>query len=109
MLADTAGRAPTDKNLIEELKKVVRVSKPHLRILVVESIIGNNIIDQIELFSQVGFDAIIVTKYDVDDKKGAVVSISYASKKPILFLGTGQDYKDFKKFSKKEYIEELFS
>ncbi|NPA38251.1 MAG: signal recognition particle-docking protein FtsY [Candidatus Nanohaloarchaeota archaeon] len=107
VLADTAGRAPTDKNLLEELSKIVRVIKPHLRILVLESITGNDIVEQAKLFNEVGVDAVIITKYDVDDKKGAVLSVSYAIKKPIIFLGTGQNYEDLKKFSLESYIQEI--
>jgi len=107
VLADTAGRAPTDKNLIEELRKIVRVINPDLKVLVLESLTGNDIVEQSKMFAQAGVDAVILTKYDVDDKKGAVLSVSYTLKKPILFLGTGQDYEDLKEFKKAEYLKDL--
>ena len=55
----------------------------------------------------IGIDGIVLTKADVDDKGGAAISISYVTGKPILFLGTGQEYKDFKKFDKVEILEKL--
>lgn len=107
VLADTAGRAPTDKNLLEELKKIIRVINPDLKILVLESITGNDIVEQAKMFNEAGVDAIILTKYDVDNKKGAILSIAYALKKPIFFLGVGQEYEDLKKFNKREYLKDL--
>lgn len=107
VLADTAGRAVTDKNLMEELKKIIRVAKPDLKVLVLESLTGNDIVEQAKMFNEVGVDVIILTKYDVDDKKGAALSVSHALKKPILFLGTGQKYEDLQKFNKDQYIKDL--
>ena len=107
-LADTAGRVHSNKNLMDELVKICRVNKPNLKILVVDSITGNDAIEQARKFNEVvGVDAIIFTKIDVNPKGGAVLSISYLLKKPILFLGIGQNYQDLIKFQPKQIIKKL--
>jgi len=99
VLIDTAGRLHSNDNLMNELKKLVRVNKPDLKIFVGESITGNDCIEQAKLFNQaVGIDVIILAKADVDEKGGAAVSISYVTKKPIIYLGTGQKYEDLAEF-----------
>ncbi|MDP7179912.1 MAG: signal recognition particle-docking protein FtsY, partial [Candidatus Woesearchaeota archaeon] len=99
VLIDTAGRMHSNINLIDELKKVVRVAKPDLKIFVGESITGNDCVEQAKKFDEaVGVDGVILTKSDIDEKGGAMISVSYVTKKPILYLGTGQEYKDLKKF-----------
>ncbi len=108
VLADTAGRSHSNVNLMDELKKVVRVNKPELKILVLDSVTGNDIYEQARLFNEaVGVDGIILTKADVYDKGGAALSAAYTIKKPILYLGTGQDYKDLKEFVPEEVMESL--
>lgn len=108
VLADTAGRSHSNVNLMDELKKVVRVNSPDMKILVLDSVTGNDIYEQSRLFNQaVGVDAIILTKADVYDKGGAALSAAYTIKKPILYLGTGQDYKDLKEFNPEEIVDNL--
>ncbi len=107
VLADTAGRAHTDRNLIDELKKIVRVNKPDLKFLVVEAIAGNDVIEQARIFGEIGLDGVVLTKWDVDDKGGASLSVTHTLKKPIVFLGTGQNYDDFEKFDLKKVLESL--
>jgi len=103
VLIDTAGRMHSNKNLMEELRKIVRVVKPDLKVLVAESITGNDSIIQAEMFDRgVGIDAVILTKVDVDEKGGTALSIAYTIKKPIIFLGVGQEYKDLKRFDPRE-------
>ncbi|MCW1301629.1 MAG: signal recognition particle-docking protein FtsY [Candidatus Parvarchaeota archaeon] len=95
VLIDTAGRSDMNKNLIEELAKVKKVSKPDLTIFVGDALTGNDLVSQAKIFNEkVGFDMSIVAKADVDKKGGAVLSLSYVTKKPILFIGTGQGYDD---------------
>jgi fused signal recognition particle receptor len=55
----------------------------------------------------VGIDAIILSKADIDEKGGAALSISYVTKKPVLFIGTGQNYDDLEVYDKKKIIENL--
>jgi len=108
VLADTAGRSHSNVNLMDELKKVVRVNKPDLKILVLDSLTGNDIYDQSRLFNEaVGVDAIILTKADVYEKGGAALSAAHTVKKPILFLGTGQNYGDLKEFVPEDIVRNL--
>ncbi len=108
VLADTAGRAHTDKNLMEELKKVVRVNKPDLKILVVDSLTGNDAVEQARQFNDaVGVDAVLMTKVDVNEKGGSILSVCYAIKKPIIFIGVGQGYDDIKPFKPEEFVKNL--
>lgn len=110
VLIDTAGRMHTKKDLMEEMKKICKVSKPNLKIFVAESVVGNDAIEQAKAFDEsVGIDCIILTKSDVDEKGGACISIGYVTNKPILFLGTGQGYDDLKPFNKEDIINALFS
>ncbi len=108
VLADTAGRSHSNVNLMDELKKVVRVNKPDLKVLVLDSITGNDIYDQSQLFSgAVGVDGVILTKADVYEKGGSALSASYTLKKPILFLGVGQEYGDLKDFVPEDVVKNL--
>ncbi len=104
VLADTAGRSHSNINLMDELRKIVRVNSPDMRVLVLDSITGNDIYDQSRLFNEAaGVDAIILTKADVYEKGGAALSATHTIKKPVLFLGVGQEYDDLKEFDP-EYI-----
>jgi len=108
VLIDTAGRLHSNTNLVDEMKKIVRVAKPDLKIFVGEAITGNDCIEQAEQFNEaIGIDGIILAKADIDEKGGAALSVSYVTQKPILFLGTGQEYKDLKPFSKEEFMQSL--
>lgn len=98
VLCDTAGRTHSNINLMDELKKISRVNKPDLKVLVLDSLTGNDVVQQVESFNKhIGIDAMIFTKTDVYEK-GAIISAVATARKPILFLGTGQDYKDLKTF-----------
>jgi fused signal recognition particle receptor len=100
VLIDTAGRSNANVNLMDELTKLIRVSKPDLTLFIGDSLTGNDAVEQAEKFdSAVGIDGIVLTKADVDEKGGAAISISYVTKKPIVFIGTGQTYDDLKPFS----------
>ncbi|MEM7815790.1 MAG: signal recognition particle-docking protein FtsY [Candidatus Aenigmatarchaeota archaeon] len=108
VLADTAGRSHTDKNLMDELSKVIRVNKPDLRVLVVDSLTGNDAVEQAKTFEKgAGVDAVVMTKTDVNQKGGAILSVCYAIKKPVLFLGTGQGYGDIEIFEPKKFVKEI--
>ena len=110
VLIDTAGRSDINKNLIEELKKVKRVSKPDLTIFVGDALTGNDVVKQAEVFNkEIGIDANILSKADVDKKGGAVLSRSYVTKKPILFLGTGQGYDDLIPFNREKTASFILS
>jgi fused signal recognition particle receptor len=108
VLIDSAGRMHTNKNLMKEMEKIVRVCKPDLKVFVGESIVGNDVIEQAKSFDwYVGIDCIILTKADIDEKGGTSISVSYVTKKPILFLGTGQDYSALEPFDKTKFTEKL--
>lgn len=108
VLLDTAGRQQSNKNLMEELKKINRVAKPDLKIFVGESLVGNDAVIQSQDFDKaVGVDGVILTKADVDEKGGAMISVSYVTGKPILFLGLGQKTKDLKRFDSEEILGQL--
>lgn len=108
VLIDTAGRLQSNKNLIEEMKKIIRVSKPDFKIFIGESITGNDCIEQARVFNEaIGIDGIILSKADVDDKGGAAISVSFVTKKPILFLGTGQNYSDLEEFNSENILNTL--
>ncbi|MCD6493869.1 MAG: signal recognition particle-docking protein FtsY [Archaeoglobaceae archaeon] len=109
VLADTAGRMHTKKNLIDQLGKIKRVTKPDLTIFVDESIAGNDAVERARMFNEaVGIDGSILTKLDADPKGGTAISISFVTNKPVLFVGTGQGYDDLVKFDSKWLIERIF-
>lgn len=108
LLVDTAGRMHVDIDLVEELKKIVRVSKPHRKILVVDALTGNDAIEQARFFNEaIGLDGVIVTKADAYEQGGVPLSIVYVLRKPILFLGIGQDYKDIKPFNVEDFLDKI--
>ncbi|RMD67766.1 signal recognition particle-docking protein FtsY, partial [Candidatus Pacearchaeota archaeon] len=108
VLIDTAGRMYTRANLMKEMEKIVRVTNPDLKIFVGESITGNDAVEQAKMFDEVvGIDGSILTKADVDEKAGAILSIGFVTGKPIFFLGTGQGYEDLVEFKKNEVIKSL--
>ncbi|MEK6928986.1 MAG: signal recognition particle-docking protein FtsY [Nanoarchaeota archaeon] len=108
VLIDTAGRMYTKENLLKEMEKIVRISKPNLKLFVGESITGNDAIEQAKTFNNfIGIDGIILTKADIDEKAGTILSVSYVTKKPIYFLGTGQSYDDLTSFTKKTVLKNL--
>jgi len=108
VLIDTAGRTETNINLLDELKKIMRVANPDFTIFVGDSLTGNAAIEQAEKFGEtVALDGAILTKADADSKGGSAISISYVLKCPILFLGTGQEYDDFMEFSPDFLVEQI--
>jgi len=108
VLIDTAGRMHTDKNLLREIEKITKVCKPDLKLFVGESITGNDVIEQAKTFNwHIKIDGIILTKADIDEKGGTSLSVGYVTKKPILYLGTGQEYEKIEVFDKKKFIERL--
>ena len=108
VLIDTAGRMQNRDSLMKEIEKISRVTKPNMTIFLGESITGNDATEQAKAFNDaINITGIILSKADVDEKGGTAISVSHITKKPILFLGTGQEYKDLEPFDKKKLISQL--
>ena len=114
VLIDTAGRLHNHKNLSNELQKIVRISNkayegaPHRKILVLDGTQGNSAINQAEEFNKiVPIDALIITKLDGTAKGGALFSIAYNLKKPILFIGSGESADDLVEFDKEKFVDSI--
>src|SRR5882672_7291396 len=114
VLVDTAGRLHTDERLLEELKKVVRVSArqqpgaPHESLLVVDATVGQNAVQQARAFAAaVPLTGLIVTKLDGTAKGGSVVALERAVRVPIRFLGTGEALDDLEVFDARSYARRL--
>jgi len=108
VLADTAGRLHTNINLMDQMRKIVRVTKPDLLIFVDEAIAGNDAVERARLFNEsVPIDGSILTKTDADAKGGSAISIAYITGKPVLFLGIGQTYPDLVKFEPEWLVDRL--
>lgn len=105
-LVDTAGRSHADTNLMQELEKMVDVNNPDVTFLVVDALSGNDVNEQADAYEGM-FDAIIVTKMDVDKNGGALLSIAQKTGKPVAYIGTGQDYDDLEEFDKESFVEDI--
>ncbi|SFL26484.1 fused signal recognition particle receptor [Methanobrevibacter olleyae] len=110
VLIDTAGRMQTNTNLMDEMKKIRRVSKPDLVVFVGDALTGNDATEQARKFNEaIDIDGVILTKADADSKGGAALSVGYIIKKPILFLGMGQSFDDIKEYDADWMLEQIFS
>ncbi len=114
-LADTAGRLHNNKDLIDELKKINRVSgkakegAPHQVILVLDATNGQNAIAQAREFGEaVPFTGIILTKLDGTAKGGVIIGICEEFKKPIYYVGIGEMIDDLRRFEADDFLEALF-
>ncbi|TAL16382.1 signal recognition particle-docking protein FtsY [bacterium] len=115
VLIDTAGRLHTKHNLMEEMKKIRRVSQkslegaPHETMLVLDATTGQNAISQAKQFMEaVGVDSIALTKLDGTAKGGVIVGICDELKIPVKFVGIGEKVEDLRPFDAKEFVEALF-
>ena len=110
VLIDTAGRMQTNKNLLEEMKKIARVAKPNMTILVVDSLTGNDAVEQGKTFSNaINIDGVLLTKLDADAKGGSAISMAAIIGKPILFATVGQDYEDLVSFEPDQMVGKIIS
>ncbi len=109
VLIDTSGRMQTNTNLMDEMKKIQRVSKPDFIMYVGDALMGNDATEQASKFNEViTIDGIILTKADADAKGGAALSIGHVINKPILFIGTGQSYDDLMEFKPEWMLNLIF-
>jgi fused signal recognition particle receptor len=108
VLIDSAGRMQTNKNLLEEMKKIARVVKPDLTILVVDALTGNDAVEQGRIFSEaVTLDGVILTKLDADAKGGSAISMATIIGKPIFFAAVGQNYEDLIPFNPDQMVSKI--
>jgi len=115
MMADTAGRLPTQLHLMEEIAKVRRViqkaepSGPHEVLLVLDANIGQNAIAQVKAFDKaIGVTGLVVTKLDGTAKGGVLAAIARQCPKPVRFIGVGEGIDDLQPFKAREFVEALF-
>ncbi len=109
VLIDTAGRMQTNINLMDEMRKIKRVTNPDMIIFVGDALAGNDVVEQASQFNEVvGVDGAILTKLDADAKGGAALSIGHAIGKPILFISVGQRYGDLLPFNPEWLVKRLF-
>ncbi len=108
VLIDTAGRMQSNKNLLEEMKKIARVAEPDLKLFVGDALAGNDALSQAKEFhSAIGIDGAILTKVDADPSGGAALSIAFVTGRPVVFVGVGQGYDDLKKFDPEWFAKRL--
>jgi fused signal recognition particle receptor len=115
VLADTAGRLPTQLHLMEEISKVRRViakaepSGPHEVMLVLDANIGQNALAQVKAFdAAVGVTGLVLTKLDGTAKGGVVAAIARQCPKPLRFIGVGEGIDDLQPFRAREFVDALF-
>ncbi|VEJ10102.1 signal recognition particle-docking protein FtsY [Actinobacillus delphinicola] len=115
LIADTAGRLQNKDNLMNELKKIVRVMKkydetaPHEIMLTLDAGTGQNAISQAKLFNEaVGVTGINITKLDGSAKGGVIFAIADQFKLPIRYIGVGEQIEDLRPFNAEEFIDALF-
>ncbi len=116
VLADTAGRLPTQMHLMEELKKVKRViakaiaDAPHEVLLVIDANTGQNAVNQVRAFDEaLGVTGLILTKLDGTAKGGAIAGIARYRSIPVRFVGTGEGIDDLRPFDAAAFVDALFA
>ncbi len=110
VLIDSAGRQETNKSLMEEVKKIVRITTPDIKIFVGESITGNSLLSQVNEFNEaIRLDCVILTKLDCDAKGGNTLSILSETNVPVLFFGTGEGYNDLMSYDPEFIINNIIA
>ena len=114
VLADTAGRLPTQLHLMEEIKKVKRVlqksmpNAPHEIIVVLDANIGQNAVNQVVAFDDVlGVTGLIVTKLDGTAKGGVLAALASSRAIPVRYIGVGESIDDLRPFNAKDFVDAL--
>ena len=109
VIIDTSGRVQTNSNLMQEVLKIKNVVNPDFTVFIGDSLAGNDLVSQtLEFFKFTDFNGSILTKVDADVKGGAILSILSETGKPIIYIGTGQEYKDLEKFNEERFLSGLF-
>ena len=116
VIVDTAGRMHTKVNLMEELKKIHRVTAreypgaPHETLLVIDATNGQNALSQARLFAEaLKVTGIVLTKLDGTSKGGIIITIADELKLPIRFIGIGEGFDDLKPFTARQFVDALFN
>jgi fused signal recognition particle receptor len=116
VLADTAGRLPTQLHLMEEIKKVKRVIEktapgaPHEVLLVLDANTGQNAVAQVRAFDDaLGVTGLVLTKLDGTAKGGAIAAIAQARPIPVRYIGVGESVDDLRPFDAREFVEAIFT
>ncbi|XP_071485645.1 signal recognition particle receptor subunit alpha-like [Diadema antillarum] len=119
VLIDTAGRMQDNEPLMRALSKLIKVNRPDLVLFVGEALVGNEAVDQLTKFNRALadysdsenprlIDGIVLTKFDtIDDKVGAAISMTYTTGQPIVFVGTGQTYRDLRNLNVQAVVNAL--
>ncbi len=99
LIVDTAGRLHIDEELMDELARIRKRTKPHDVLLVVDAMTGQDAVGVAESFAEAAeFDGVVMTKLDGDARGGAALSVKAVTGKPILFASTGEKLEDFERF-----------
>jgi signal recognition particle subunit SRP54 len=99
VIVDTAGRLHVDEELMDELAKVRKVTKPHDVVLVVDAMTGQDAVNVAESFAEVAdFDGVLITKLDGDARGGAALSVRAVTGKPIIYASTGEKLDELERF-----------
>ncbi|MEE9540311.1 MAG: signal recognition particle-docking protein FtsY [Candidatus Thorarchaeota archaeon] len=110
VLIDSAGRMQSNKNLIQEMKKMARVAEPDLKIFVGDALAGNDALSQAKEFNDaIGIDGAILTKIDADPSGGAALSVAFITGRPVVYVGIGQGYEDLQRFDPEWLAQRLMS
>ncbi len=114
IIADTAGRMHTKKNLVKELQKIDKIITSgvkeggYYKLMVIDATTGQNALHQAEMFHEaIGIDGMVLAKYDSASKGGIAVSICRNLGIPFMFMGTGEKYEDIEPFDVDRYLEVL--
>ena len=108
VLGDTAGRLHTSDGLMDQLEKIDRVIEPDMTLFVDEAVAGQDAVNRASEFDAASdIDGTVLTKADADTQGGAAISIAHVTGKPILFLGTGQEYGDIERFDPERIVDML--
>ena len=108
VLGDTAGRQHTDRGLMDQLAKIHRVVDPDMTLFVEDASAGQDALRRAHEFDDAAeIDGTVLTKADTDSQGGAAISIAHVTGKPVLFLGTGQEYDDLERFDPERMVDRL--
>jgi fused signal recognition particle receptor len=108
VLIDSAGRMQSNKNLLDEMKKIARVAQPDIKLFVGDALAGNDALSQAKEFHKaIEIDGAILTKVDADPSGGAALSVAYVTGRPVVFIGIGQEYEDIERFDPEWFTKRL--